>query len=146
MNKTLLVPLEILAEICSAIREKRLSLLAYEQMLTIKREAESIREQRYCEIVGCTTVRLSDQLFGELLQAYEGSNQDSDAVRFVEQQVAQAKGCLILPVEITEEIREAFLKGKVLPAYVGSEKVVLAPFEASYAIVLETIQKALGHR
>lgn len=145
MNKKILVPLEVLLEICSAIREKRISLLAYERMLHIKREAESSPGQ-YCEIVGCTSVELSEQLFNELLETYEGSREDMQALAFIEQQLAQVQNCLMLPVEITEGIRESFLRGKVLPAYVGSEKAALAPFEAAYALVVETIRKTLGYR
>lgn len=49
---------------------------------------------------------------------------------------------LVLPEEPNAAMKEAFLEGKVLPAYVGSERVALEPFIKAYNLVVETAKKA----
>lgn len=54
----------------------------------------------------------------------------------------EPKAHLVIPEEPNSAMKEAFLDGKVLPAYVGSERVALEPFVKAYNLVIETAKKA----
>lgn len=54
----------------------------------------------------------------------------------------EPKAHLVLPEEPNTAMKEAFLEGKVLLAYVGSERVALEPFMKAYDLVVETAKKS----
>lgn len=91
-------------------------------------------------------VLLNIQVVRDIIKEHKRSSVCDEGMNYIGWILEQyeAKPYLVIPEEPNEAFNNAYLEGKILPAYVGAEKTALENFHKSFNLVVSVAKKAIS--